>query len=280
MAAAVSAPVTAAVIGDISLFPMLLGFALLVLWKHRENIVRLTKGTEPRIGSTDLVDRLRLVRSPGIGPVTYRQLIARFGSAAAALAAVPDLARRGGGKAPTADQPRRGRARDRQGREARRAVSGARPGALSAPARRDGGRAAAADRQGQFRAARPAGRGDRRRAQRFGGGLPLRARTGARPWAAGTWSSCPALRAGIDSAAHDGALDSGTIGVRRRRHRRLLPARERGAAEGDVRSAGWWSPKCRRGLSRGRATSPTATGSSPGSAAAPSWSRPRRDRAR
>ena len=48
----------------------------------------------------DLVDRLRLVRSPGIGPVTYRQLIVRFGTPAAALAAVPDLARRGGGKAP------------------------------------------------------------------------------------------------------------------------------------------------------------------------------------
>ena len=50
--------------------------------------------------SSDLVDRLRLVRSPGIGPVTYRQLIARFGSASAALEAVPDLAARGGGKAP------------------------------------------------------------------------------------------------------------------------------------------------------------------------------------
>ena len=48
----------------------------------------------------DLVDRLRLVRSPGIGPVTFRQLLRRFGSAAAAIDAVPDLARRGGGKAP------------------------------------------------------------------------------------------------------------------------------------------------------------------------------------
>ena len=47
-----------------------------------------------------LIDRLRLVRSPGIGPITYRQLMARFGDAAAALAAVPDLARRGGGRAP------------------------------------------------------------------------------------------------------------------------------------------------------------------------------------
>ena len=48
----------------------------------------------------DLLDRLRLVRTPGIGPVTYRQLIRRFGNATAALAAVPDLARRGGGKVP------------------------------------------------------------------------------------------------------------------------------------------------------------------------------------
>ena len=48
----------------------------------------------------DLVDRLRLVRSPGIGPVTYRQLIRRFRTSQAALDAVPDLARRGGGKAP------------------------------------------------------------------------------------------------------------------------------------------------------------------------------------
>jgi len=51
MAAAASAPVTAAVLGDQALFPMLLGFALLVIWKHRENIGRLAKGEEPRLGS-------------------------------------------------------------------------------------------------------------------------------------------------------------------------------------------------------------------------------------
>ncbi|MGN6848545.1 MAG: glycerol-3-phosphate 1-O-acyltransferase PlsY [Sphingomicrobium sp.] len=50
MTAAISAPVAAAILHS-SYFPMLLGFALLVLWKHRENILRLTKGTEPRIGS-------------------------------------------------------------------------------------------------------------------------------------------------------------------------------------------------------------------------------------
>lgn len=41
--------------------------------------------------------RLQLIRSPRIGPVTYRQLIARFGSAQAALEALPTLAVRGGG---------------------------------------------------------------------------------------------------------------------------------------------------------------------------------------
>jgi glycerol-3-phosphate acyltransferase PlsY len=50
MSAAISAPIAAFVLHS-SLFPMLLGFALLVLWKHRENILRLTKGAEPRIGS-------------------------------------------------------------------------------------------------------------------------------------------------------------------------------------------------------------------------------------
>jgi acyl phosphate:glycerol-3-phosphate acyltransferase len=50
MTAAGSAPVTAAVLGEEALFPMLLGFALLVIWKHRENIRRLAKGEEPRVG--------------------------------------------------------------------------------------------------------------------------------------------------------------------------------------------------------------------------------------
>jgi len=46
------------------------------------------------------VARLRLIRTPTIGPVTYRQLLARFGDAARAIEALPDLAARGGGKAP------------------------------------------------------------------------------------------------------------------------------------------------------------------------------------
>ncbi|WP_423142779.1 DNA-processing protein DprA [Parablastomonas sp. CN1-191] len=40
--------------------------------------------------------RIRLLRSPNIGPVSYRQLLARFGSAEAAVEALPDLAGKGG----------------------------------------------------------------------------------------------------------------------------------------------------------------------------------------
>ncbi|MEC8178978.1 MAG: DNA-protecting protein DprA, partial [Pseudomonadota bacterium] len=48
-------------------------------------------------------ERLRLIRSPRIGPVSYRQLLARFGSAGEALRAIPHLAERGGGRASVAD---------------------------------------------------------------------------------------------------------------------------------------------------------------------------------
>lgn len=50
MTAAVTAPIVAYGLNS-SYAPLLLGFAFLVLWKHRENILRLRKGTEPRIGS-------------------------------------------------------------------------------------------------------------------------------------------------------------------------------------------------------------------------------------
>jgi glycerol-3-phosphate acyltransferase PlsY len=50
MIAALSAPVSAAILGDQLLFPMLLAFALLVVWKHKTNIARLRAGTEPKVG--------------------------------------------------------------------------------------------------------------------------------------------------------------------------------------------------------------------------------------
>ena len=50
MLAAISAPIAAAALGQKSLFPILLGFTLLVLWRHHENLARLKAGKEPRIG--------------------------------------------------------------------------------------------------------------------------------------------------------------------------------------------------------------------------------------
>ncbi len=48
----------------------------------------------------DTIDRLRLARAEGIGPVSYRRLLDRYGSAALALEALPALARTGGRQAP------------------------------------------------------------------------------------------------------------------------------------------------------------------------------------
>ena len=52
------------------------------------------------------IDWLRLIRSDNVGPRTFRILINHYGGARAALAAVPDLARRGGASRPARIFPR------------------------------------------------------------------------------------------------------------------------------------------------------------------------------
>ena len=63
--------------------------------------------TEPKIGAQGMnapatlaqdeaFARIRLLRSPNIGPISYAQLLRRFGNAQAAIEALPDLASRGG----------------------------------------------------------------------------------------------------------------------------------------------------------------------------------------
>lgn len=47
----------------------------------------------------ELLDRVRLARTEGVGPVTYRRLLHRFASAAEAIDALPGLARAGGRRA-------------------------------------------------------------------------------------------------------------------------------------------------------------------------------------
>jgi len=159
-----------------------------------------------------LVDRLRLVRSPGIGPVTYRQLINRFGSPAAAAEAVPDLAARGGGRAPklfgAADAQREIARVESVGGRYLLLGQGLYPRALA-----------------ELDDAPPilTVRGDLNFLEK-----PLIAIVGARNASAAAcrcarWMAydlgqqgavvVSGLARGIDSAAHDGSLDTGTIGV-------------------------------------------------------------------
>ena len=51
MSAAISAPIAAAVLDDFDSVFLLVALALIVLWKHRENIERLIQGSEPRVGA-------------------------------------------------------------------------------------------------------------------------------------------------------------------------------------------------------------------------------------
>jgi DNA processing protein len=58
------------------------------------------------LSAAERFDWLRLLRSENVGPRTFVRLIERFGTAAAALAALPDLARRGGRAKPIALCPK------------------------------------------------------------------------------------------------------------------------------------------------------------------------------
>ena len=54
----------------------------------------------PALDDGERIARLRLIRSENVGPVAWRHLIERYGSASPALAALPSLARRAGRPTP------------------------------------------------------------------------------------------------------------------------------------------------------------------------------------
>lgn len=55
-----------------------------------------------RFSPSDRIDALRLARSENVGPITYAQLMRRYGTPGQALRALPELARRGGRTGPLA----------------------------------------------------------------------------------------------------------------------------------------------------------------------------------
>ncbi len=65
----------------------------------------------PALDDRERLDWLQLIRTPSIGPITFHQLIARYGSAAEALAALPELSTKAGRRRPL-------RAADRDAAEA------------------------------------------------------------------------------------------------------------------------------------------------------------------
>jgi DNA processing protein len=158
-------------------------------------------------------DWLRLARTESVGPVTFDQMLRRFGSPARALDAMPELARRGGRTAPLripspADAERELEAGARLGARLICAVEPGFPPLLAAldpppPVIWARGEPALLPRQAVAivgaRIASAAG-------QRFARNLAREAGQAGLVVVSG-------MARGVDGAAHEGALESGTVAV-------------------------------------------------------------------
>src|SRR3954467_5413361 len=67
---------------------------------QRGNVTDTGPNDRARLTDEQRLDWLRLIRSENVGPRTFRTLLNHYGGAKAALAALPELARRGGGERP------------------------------------------------------------------------------------------------------------------------------------------------------------------------------------
>ena len=156
---------------------------------------------------------LRLWRSENVGPVTFRQLLRRFGSAEAALAALPELARRGGRDRPLAicSAPAAERELAQLGRMGGHLITMADPAFPPLLAQLDDAppQLSALGRI-ELLAGRSVALVGARNASANG---RLLAETMARQLGELGWVVVSGLARGIDSAAHRGALASGTIAV-------------------------------------------------------------------
>jgi DNA processing protein len=165
------------------------------------------------LSQTEKLARLRLARSENVGPITFRQLLERYGSGEAALAALPELARRGGRKRPIRICP----AQTAEEEADALAAAGADllvlgetgyPPLLAAvedapPVIGLLGHRHLAERPAvAVVGARNASANGRRLAQQLAGDL-----------GAAGFAVVSGLARGIDAAAHQGALDSGTLAV-------------------------------------------------------------------
>lgn len=211
---------------------------------------------------------LRLIRSDNVGPVTFRQLVNHFGSAASALEALPELARRGGARARI-----RIAGLDEVEREMATAEAhGARFVALGEddyPARLvsvEGPPPLLAIKGGSGVCRRPAvAIVGARNASLAGRKM---AAILARGLGEGAFVVVSGLARGIDAAAHEASLDTGTIAVFAGGLDRLYPPENAGLAARIVETGGalvsempfGWEPRARDFPRRNRLISGVALG--------------------
>jgi DNA processing protein len=159
------------------------------------------------------LDWLRLIRSENVGPRTFFRLLERFGSASAALAALPELARRGGRSrpiviCPRAEAEREMEAHARIGARLVASVEPAYPASLAAVEDAPpllsvlGSDVLFARPMIAIVGARNASIAGRRFAQRLAADL-----------GAAGFVVVSGMARGIDTGAHEGSLGSGTVAV-------------------------------------------------------------------
>lgn len=165
------------------------------------------------LSETDIIDWLRLTRTENVGPVTFYQLIARYGSAAKAIEALPELSRRGGRAKPLTPPSRTEAEREykalvKVGGQIVTAACAAYPLALSTlddapPVLSVLGKAELLNRPCVgIVGARNASLNGRKFAEKLARDLGQRG-----------FVIASGLARGIDTAAHQGSLDTGTIAV-------------------------------------------------------------------
>jgi DNA processing protein len=162
---------------------------------------------------SERIDWLRLIRSENVGPVTFYQLLSRFGTAQAALEALPEIARRGGRQRPLAIASKAAAERElaHVAKAGAQLVAWGEPLYPSALAAIDDAPPLLSVRGQTQLLSRPAvavvgARNASANGRRFARDIALQLGSRGLVVVSG-------LARGIDAAAHEGALPSGTVAV-------------------------------------------------------------------
>ena len=207
------------------------------------------------------LDWLRLIRSDHVGPRTFRDLVRHYGSAQAALSALPGLARRGGAAGPARICSLKDAERELAGMKAlgaslialgeeayphRLAMIDDAPPLLAVR----GNMAALAQPMLAIVGARNASAAGVRFAERL-----------ARDLGEAGFAIVSGLARGIDAGAHRASLASGTIAALAGGHDQIYPPEHASLAEAILTRGARSFPRRRSGMRRARGIFPAATGS-------------------